>query len=59
MTEFEEIITKIREGGYCEGIHFNVLERKNCKQIAFRTSILSDNWTYFEYDNNGNLIKIF
>ena len=59
MTEFEEIIIKLREGGYCEGIHFNVLERKNCKQIAFRTSILSNDWNYFEYDNNGNLIKIF
>ena len=58
MTDFEKMVTKLREG-YCEGIHFEVWEWKNCKQIDFRPSTFCDDWACFKYDSNGNLIEIF
>ena len=58
MTDFEKMVTKLREG-YYEGKYFDVWECESCKQIAFRTSTLSDDWAYFEYDSNGNLKGIF
>ena len=59
MTDFERMVTKLRESPYDEGRHFKVWEWKNgIKEIGFRPSMLCDAWTCFEYDNNGNLIRI-
>ena len=58
MTDFEKMVIKLRES-YCEGEHFDVWEWESCKQITFRPSTLCDDWAYFKYDSNGNLIEIF
>ena len=59
MTDFEKMVTKLREGSYCEGRHFDVWEWESGKQIDFRSSTLCEDWAYFKYDSNGNLIEIF
>lgn len=60
MTDFEKMITKLRESSYTEGEHFEVWEWENSgKQIDFRPSRFYDEWICFKYDNNGNLIEIF
>ena len=60
MTDFEKMVTKLRESPYTEGRHFEVYEYESgVKEIGFIPSTLCEDWTYFEYDNNGNLIRIF
>ena len=58
MTDFEKMATKLREG-YCEGKHFDIWEWESGKQIDFRPSSFCEDWAYFKYDSNGNLIEIF
>ena len=63
MTDFEKMISILRNketSCYAEGKHFEVWEwESGGKQIDFRPSSFCDEWTCFEYDNNGNLIRIF
>ena len=62
MTDFEKMVNALRNeetSCYVEGKHFDVWEWKNCgKQIGLRPSSLYDEWIYFEFDNQGNLISI-
>ncbi len=60
MTDFEKMVTKLKDSPYAEGKHFEVWEwESGRKQIDFRPSTFYEEWTYFEYDSNGNLIRIF
>ena len=59
MTDFEKMVSKLREGPYVEGRHFEVWEWENGKQIEFRPASYCDEWITFEYDNDGKLLRIF
>ena len=60
MTDFEKMVTKLRESPYTVGRHFEICECENGeKKIDFRPSALCDEWICFEYDSNGNLTEIF
>ena len=60
MTDFEKMVTKLKESTYTEGEHFDIQEWESSgKQIDFRPTDLYDDWIGFKYDNNGNLIEIY
>lgn len=59
MTDFEKMVTKLRKSPYAEGRHFDVWEWENGgKQIDLRPSSSYEEWIYFEFDSQGNLISI-
>ena len=59
MTDFEKMVTMLRESTYCEGKDFDIWEWESCKDIDFRPSTLCNSCVCFKYDNNGNLIEIY
>lgn len=60
MTDFEKMVTKLKESPYTEVRHFEVWDwGSDGKRIDFRPSTLCDEWTCFEYDGDGNLTEIF
>lgn len=60
MTDFEKMVTKLKESTYTEGKHFDIWEWENSgKEIDFRPTDLYDDYIGFKYDNNGNLIEIY
>ena len=60
MTDFEKMVTKLRESPYTAGRHFEICECENGeKKIDFRPLSIFDEWACFEYDKNGNLTGIF
>ena len=58
MSVFGEVVTKFFFV-YCLGKYFDVWEWESGKQIDFRPSSVCEDWAYFKYDSNGNLIEIF
>ena len=62
MTDFEKIVGKLRDkenSPYRERTHFDVYEWENEKQIDLRPSRFSEEWVYFEFDKDGNLLRIY
>lgn len=61
MTDFEIMVTKLRSDncGFAEGRHFEIYEWQDAKSIELRPSTMGDEWVIFEYDKNGNLLRIY
>lgn len=60
MTDFEKMVTKLKESDYDGDRYFRVLELRNFKkQIDFCQTGFWDDYTSFQYDRDGNLIRIF
>ena len=61
MSDFEKIVSKLRDkenSGYQEGTHFNVYDWEDEKEIDLRPTWFSNEWVYFYFDKNGNLLRI-
>jgi hypothetical protein len=63
MSDFEKMVNTLRNeetSCYAEGKHFEVWEwESGGKQIEFRPVSYCDEWITFEYDNDGNLLRVF
>lgn len=61
MTDFEKMKEKLLgiDSPYEEHIHFDIYEWEHLKEIDLRPSTLCDEWIYFEYDTDGNLLRIY
>ena len=61
MTDFEIMVSKLRseDSSYREHAHFEIYEWEESKAIEMRPSSLYEEWIYFDYDKNGNLLSIY
>lgn len=61
MTDFEIMVSKLKDdnSAYREHRHFEIYEWEDSKSIEIRPSSFCDEWIYFDYDKNGNLLRIF
>lgn len=61
MSDFEKIVSNLRDNEnspYQEGTHFDVYEWENEKEIDLRPTRFSEEWVYFYFDKDGNLLSI-
>ncbi len=61
MSDFEKMKAKLFDKEKCpyvEGKHFDIYEWSDTKEIDIRPTQFEDAWIEFEFDKDGNLLRI-
>ncbi len=61
MSDFEKMKAKLldkEKSPYVEGKHFDIYEWSETKEIDLRPTQFEDAWIEFEFDKDGNLLRI-